>query len=86
MDSLPSRERITAKRGRTVLQKQSIRGQQCAICSSAVEKKSRARKAQSRKGLDFFWEQSVTGPTAGAPKVLPGSRPAGSIACAGLRW
>jgi hypothetical protein len=39
-----------------------------------------------RKGLDFFWEQSVTGPTAGAPKALPGSRPAGSIACAGLRW
>ena len=38
-----------------------------------------------RKGLDFFWEQSVSGPTAGAPKALPGSRPAGSIACAGLR-
>src|SRR4029077_10082560 len=38
------------------------------------------------KDLDFFWEQSLTGPTAGAPKAFPGSRPAGSIACAGLRW
>jgi hypothetical protein len=27
-----------------------------------------------RKGLDFFWEQSVTGPTAGAPKALPPRR------------
>ena len=38
-----------------------------------------------RKGLDFGSEQSVTGPTAGAPKALQGSRPAGCIACAGLR-
>jgi Protein of unknown function (DUF3489) len=27
------------------------------------------------KELDFFWEQSVTGPTAGAPKALPGIPP-----------
>jgi hypothetical protein len=38
-----------------------------------------------RKGLDFFWEQSVTGPTAGAPKALPGSRPAGSIGGGGAK-
>jgi hypothetical protein len=28
-----------------------------------------------RKGLNFGSEQSVTGPTAGAPKALQGSRP-----------
>jgi hypothetical protein len=28
-----------------------------------------------RKGLDFFWEQSLTGPTAGAP--IEGARSVG---------
>src|ERR1700719_1863211 len=28
-----------------------------------------------RKGLDFFWEQSVTGPTAGSAKGSPGIPP-----------
>jgi len=28
-----------------------------------------------RKGLDFFWEQSVTGPTAGSAKSSPGIPP-----------
>ena len=34
-----------------------------------------AGRKNVRKELDFFWEQSVTGPTAGAPKGSPGIPP-----------
>jgi hypothetical protein len=32
-----------------------------------------------RKGLDFFWEQSVTGPTSGNAKGSPGISPRRSL-------
>ena len=32
-----------------------------------------AGRKNVRKGLDFFWEQSVTGPTSGSAKGSPGT-------------